>query len=116
MTVGALLKSALTDLKYPVYPIQYDGDADHYFVYDILDDRGDDFGDDIPDVDHYWIRLKFYYPLGENQFAMRKTVRNLLHGAGFSYADITEVSFPEEGRDGLEWNCEYIAESEVSNG
>jgi hypothetical protein len=67
-------------------------------------------------VDHYWIRLKFYYPLGENQFAMRKTVRNLLHGAGFSYADITEVSFPEEGRDGLEWNCEYIAESEVSNG
>lgn len=115
MTVGALLKSAVSDIA-PVFPKVYTGPEDHYFVYDILDDRGDDFGDDIPDVDHSWIRLKFYYPMGENQTPMRNLVRNRLHAAGFSYAEITEVSFSDEGMDGLEWDCEYIAESEVSNG
>ena len=115
MTVGALLKSAVSDIA-PVLPKVYTGPQDHYFVYDILDDRGDDFGDDIPDVDHYWIRLKFYYPMGENQTPMRNRVRNRLHDAGFSYADIIEVSDPDNGMDGLEWDCEYIAESEVSNG
>ena len=116
MTVGALLVSAVSSLKIPIYPKVYTGNASHYFVYDILDDRGDDFGDDVPDVDHYWIRLKYYYPIGENQVSMRKTVRNLLHAAGFSYAIITEVSFPDEGMDGLEWDCDIVAESEVSNG
>lgn len=115
MSVGALLVSAVSDLA-PVFPKVYTGPEDHYFVYDILDDRGDDFGDDIPDVDHYWIRLKYYYPLGENQTTKRNLVRNRLHAAGFSYAEITEVSFSDEGMDGLEWDCEYIAESEVSNG
>ena len=79
-------------------------------------ESGDEFGDDIPEVDHYWIRLKYYFPMGENQVRMRKTVRNRLFEAGFSYAEITEVSFPDEGMDGLEFDCEYIAESEVSNG
>ena len=116
MSVGALLRSALTSLKIPVYPKVYKGDASHYFVYDILDDRGDDFGDDIPDVDHYWIRLKYYYPMGENQTSMRKIVRNRLHDAGFSYADIIDASFPDEGMDGIEWDCDIVAESEVSNG
>ncbi len=115
MTVGALLVSAVSDIA-PVYPKVYTGSEDHYFVYDITDDRGDDFGDDIPGVDHYWIRLKYYFPLGENQTAKRNFVRNRLHAAGFSYAEITEVSFQDEGMDGLEWDCEYIAESEVSNG
>jgi hypothetical protein len=55
--------------------------------------------------------------MGENQTPMRKIVRNRLHDAGFSYAEITEVSFPDERMDGLEFDCEYIAESEVeSNG
>ena len=115
MTVGALLVSAVSDIA-PVYPKVYTGPQDHYFVYDITDDRGDDFGDDIPDVDHYWIRLKYYFPIGENQTAKRKLVRNRLHDAGFSYADITDVSFPEEGMDGFEFDCDIVAESEVSNG
>jgi hypothetical protein len=116
MNVGALLRGAVKDIA-DVYPKVYNGPDDHYFVYNILDDRGDDFGDDIPDVDHYWIRLKYYYPMGENQTPMRKIVRNRLHDAGFSYAEITEVSFPDERMDGLEFDCEYIAESEVeSNG
>lgn len=114
MSVGALLRSALTELGYPIFPKVYTGESSHYFVYDILDDRGDDFGDDEPDVDHYWIRVKFYYPMGENQTAMRKTVRDLLHAAGFSYAVISEAILPEdEGMDGLEWDCDYVAESEV---
>ena len=115
MTVGALLVSAVSDIA-PVYPKVYTGSEDHYFVYDITDDRGDDFGDDIPEADHIWIRLKYYFPLGENQTAKRNLVRNRLHAAGFSYAEITEVSFPDEGMDGLEWDCDIVAESEVSNG
>ena len=111
MSVGALLKSAVSDLA-PVFPKVYTGPEDHYFVYDILDDRGDDFGDDVPDVDHYWIRLKFYYPMGENQTLMRNRVRNRLYDAGFSYADIIEVSDPDNGMDGLEFDCDIVAESE----
>lgn len=111
MNIGALLRSSVSDIA-PVYPKVYPGEADHYFVYDITDDRGDDFGDDEPGHIHYWIRLKYYYPMGENQTPMRNRVRNLLKDAGFSYADITEIGDPENGMDGLEWDCDIVAESE----
>ena len=111
MTVGALIKQTVSDIA-DVYPSVYTGTADHYFVYDIEDDRGDDFGDDDPDVLHYWVRLKYYYPSGENQQRMRNTVRNLLFGAGFTFATITQLDVPEDGTAGLAWECEYIAERE----
>ena len=111
MTVGALIKQTVSSIA-PVYPTVYTGPEDHYFVYDIEDDRGDEFGDDDPDVIHYWIRLKYYYPSGENQTDKRNTVRDLLFGAGFTFADITLLDVPEDGFDGLAWQCEYIAERE----
>lgn len=112
MSIGALLRGAVKDIA-DVYPKVYTGPDDHYFVYDILDDRGDDFGDDIPDVDHYWIRLKYYFPLGENQTAKRNLVRNRLHAAGFSFASITTLPDPENGMDGLSWDCDIVTESEA---
>ena len=54
--------------------------------------------------------------MGENQTPMRNQVRNLLHKAGFSYASITTLSDPENEKDGLSWECDYVAESEESNG
>lgn len=111
MSVGALLVGALSSIA-PVYPKVYTGPADHYFVYDITDDRGDDWADDEPGHTHYWVRLKYYFPIGENQNSKRNTVRNLLTSAGFSYASITELSDPDNGMDGLAWECDYVAERE----
>ena len=115
MTVGKLVKQAVSGIA-PVYPKVYTGPENHYFVYDIEDDRGDEFGDDDPEWIHYWIRLKYYYPSGENQTEKRNIVRDLLFTAGFSFADVTELDVPEDGYDGLAWECEYIAEREVVNG
>ena len=111
MSIGALLRGAVKDIA-PVYPKVYTGPKDHYFVYDITDDRGDDWGDDDPGHIHYWVRLNYYFPQGENQTSMRNTVRNLLYKAGFSYASITSLSDPDNGKDGLSWECDYVAESE----
>ena len=116
MSIGALLVGAVSGIA-PVFPKVYTGPEDHYFVYDITDDRGDDWGDDIPDKIHYWIRLNYYYPMGENQTSMRNRVRNLLHEAGFSFASIISLSDPDNGMDGLSWECDIVvAESEESNG
>ena len=106
MSVGSELRNAVKDIA-PVYPKVYEGSADHYFVYDIEDDRGDEWGDDDPEWIHYWIRLKFYYPLGENQTAMRDEVRDRLYEAGFTFASISELDVPEDGTAGLAWDCEY---------
>lgn len=111
MSVGALLVGAVSSIA-PVYPKVYTGSADHYFVYDITDDRGDDWGDDGPDHTHYWVRLKYYFPLGENKETMRNTVRGLLTSAGFSYAAITTLTDPDNGMDGFAWDCDIVAESE----
>lgn len=115
MSIGALLVGAVNGIA-PVYPSVYTGPADHYFVYDITDDRGDDWGDDDPGHIHYWVRLNYYYPMGENQTPMRNRVRNLLHEAGFSFASIISLSDPENGMDGLAWECDIVTESEESNG
>lgn len=115
MNVGALLRSAVKGIA-DVYPKVYTGSADHYFVYAIEDDRGDDWGDDDPGHIHYWVRLSYYFPMGENQTPMRNRVRNLLRSAGFSYASITELSDPDNGMDGFAWECDIVAESEESNG
>lgn len=111
MNVGALLRGAVKDIA-PVFPKVYKGPKDRYFVYDITDDRGDDWGDDDPGHIHYWIRLNYYFPMGENQTPMRNHVRNLLHKAGFSFASITTLSDPENEKDGLSWECDIVAESE----
>lgn len=115
MSIGALLRGAVSSIA-PVYPKVYTGPEDHYFVYDITDDRGDDWGDDIPDKIHYWVRLNYYFPQGENQTSMRNRVRNLLHEAGFSFASIISLSDPDNGMDGLSWECDIVTESEESNG
>lgn len=115
MSIGALLVSAVNSIA-PVYPKVYTGPSDHYFVYHITDDRGDDWGDDDPGCIHYWVRLSYYFPMGENQTPMRNRVRNLLTAAGFSFASITTLSDPENGKDGLSWECDIVAESEESNG
>ena len=111
MSVGALIVSAVSDLA-PCKARIYTGREKRYFVYDITDDRGDDWGDDSPEHTHYWVRLKFYYPQGENQNSIKKEVRRRLKRAGFSYAQISEVSFPEDGIDGIEWTCDFTEESE----
>ena len=111
ISVGAMVVNAVKSLA-PCKARYYTGNEKRYFVYDITDDRGDDWGDDIPDKIHYWIRLKFYYPQGENQNSMKKEVRRRLHKAGFSYPQISEVSFPEDGIDGIEWTCDLVVESE----
>ncbi len=110
-SVGAMVVDCVKDLA-PCKARYYTGKEKRYFVYDITDDRGDDWGDDIPDKIHYWVRLKFYYPQGENQNSIKKEVRRRLHRAGFSYPRILEVSFPEDGIDGIEWTCDYVVESE----
>ena len=115
MNVGALLRGAVKGIA-PVFPKVYTGHEDHYFVYDITDDRGDDWGDDAPGHIHYWVRLKYYFPMGENQTPIRNQVRNLLKTAGFSFASITELSDPENRMDGYAWECDIVAESEDSNG
>ena len=115
MSIGALLVSAVNSIA-PVYPKVYTGPKDHYFVYHITDDRGDDWGDDDPGCIHYWVRLSYYFPMGENQTPMRNRVRNLLTAAGFSFSSITTLSDPENGKDGLSWECDIVAESEESNG
>lgn len=111
MSIGALLVGAVSSIA-PVYPKVYTGTKDHYFVYDITDDRGDDWGDDDPGHIHYWVRLNYYFPMGENQTSMRNRVRNLLYKAGFSFASITDLSDPDNGMDGFSWECDYVAESE----
>lgn len=111
MSIGALLVGAVSSIA-PVYPKVYTGTKDHYFVYHITDDRGDDWGDDDPGHIHYWVRLNYYFPMGENQTPMRNQVRNLLYKAGFSFASITSLSDPDNGMDGLSWECDIVAESE----
>ena len=111
ISVGALIVDAVKDIA-PCRARYYTGSEKRYFVYDIVDDRGDDWGDDVPDKIHYWVRVKYYYPQGENQNSKKKEVRRRLLDAGFSYARISEVSFPEEGIDGIEWTCDYTEESE----
>ena len=79
----------------PVVPNHYSGTEKRYIEFDLYDDQGILYSDNAPGCDILTVQVHLFLPLEENYFSIKKQIRDALFDAGFSYADITEITEPE---------------------
>lgn len=95
MTVNNKILKALKPFGMPVVLNHYSGTEKRYIEFDLYDDKGACFCDDYPEMDIVTIQVHLFLPMEENYLSLKKQIRNALYEAGFSYADITELTEPE---------------------
>lgn len=110
MTVDELLKSTLTSVGPPVNASPYTGDAKKYITFDYYT-RPAAFSDDTPECEIYHVGVDLIAPVGENVLALKRQIKNLLFGAGFTYPAETNAS--AEGEQHYVFECEIAMETGV---
>ena len=91
MTINERVKTALAEFELPVKPDRYSGDSESYFVFNYTT-SGAMFADNAPGYDIYLVQVHYFCPMGVNTITTRKRVKQLLHGAGFTWPEETNVS------------------------
>lgn len=107
MTINDRIIAAVSSLAVPIYPNTYMGDADTYMVFN-LSAYPHNYADDEPEQNVWWGQLHLFCPHSTDSVAMRKQIKLLLQGAGFTYP--TEVDASDE-------DCQHIVfEFEIAEG
>ena len=115
MSVNSIIKLCLETNGYPVDFMDYDGGALIYFTFNFADERGDMYGDDVPETVHSFIQIHFFSPKTFNHLALKNKVRNDLLALGFSYPTV-QTFYEDDGVakfNHLVFECEYVAAREV---
>ena len=114
MTALAAIWSALKPLGLPMHPHLYEGTEDRYITYNYTDDRGADYGDDVPDCNLVSVQVHYVAPLDESPTQMKQAIRSALFAAGFTYPVIIDQSDAQntvERKSSLThliFECEYL--------
>lgn len=115
MSVNSILKTCLETNNYPVEFMDYDGSATTYFTFNFVDERGELFCDDAPEMVETYVQIHFFSPKTFNHLALKNKVRNDLLALGFSYPTV-QTFYEDDGATKLNhlvFECEYVAAREV---
>ena len=114
MTIRKLLFDTLSSFGYPAVPDIYEGSEKKYFTFNISDDRGFLFADDVPSTNRVTVQVHFFLPMEENYIAERAAVRKALLDAGFTYPVIEMFTENDTQVRHIVYECE-ISEREVED-
>ena len=114
MTVQKLIMDTLSPFGYPVVPDLYEGDEKKYFTFNIADDRGYLFADDVPSTNRITMQIHFFLPMSENYIAKKAEIRKALLDAGFTYPVIEMLTEDDTQVRHIVYECE-ISEREVND-
>jgi hypothetical protein len=98
MSVESKIKTALNSLGYKIYPGNYDGADETYFVFN-YNTMPDDFGDNQPHHERALVQVHLFCPHEFNSVKLRKDAKAALAGAGFIYPGMTNAG----DKDGQHW-------------
>jgi len=112
MSVNSILKTCLETNTYPVEFMDYDGAATTYFTFNFVDERGELFCDDVPEMVKYSIQIHFFSPKTFNHNALKTKVRNDLFALGFSYPSVVTLYEDDSKLNHLVFECEYAEAKE----
>lgn len=107
MSIESRIIVALAPLDYKVYPNNYDGADEIYFVFN-YNTFGDDYGDNRPQHEKALIQVHLFCPHEFNSVQLRKSAKLALLYAGFTYPNMTDAS----GKEGQHW----VFECEIAEG
>ena len=91
-TVNKKITTALKSLGLPIAEQLYEGKATEYITFNWADDRAGDFGDDEPTEEVAYMQIHYVAPWSKDYKATKRSIRQLLHSAGFTWPEVTDVS------------------------
>lgn len=91
-TVNKIITTALKSLGLPIAERLYEGKATEYITFNWADDRAVDFGDDVPEADVAYMQIHYVCPWNKDYKSTKRSIRQLLHSAGFTWPEVTDVS------------------------
>lgn len=97
MSVNEQIIAALAPLELSVTPDTHrPGQGEPYitFGYNV---NGENFGDNVPQVEVYTCMIHLWAPSGRNMLALRQSIRRLLSSAGFTWPRETDAG-DEDGQ------------------
>lgn len=92
MKIGELITGALSGLGLPVAEKLYEGDENEYITYNLADDIGTDYGDNVPGTNTVFIQVHYVCPWLNDYYQTKRLIRELLYKADFTWPEITDVS------------------------
>lgn len=110
MTAPQRITEALAEFGYPVAEGYYTGSEDHYFVFNYADEYGADFGDDTPECTVAAMQVHFFLPRDEAYQTIKRSIREALFSAGFTYPAITNFTVKETNTRHIVYECEVDEE------
>ncbi len=103
LSIEKKIKDAIEPLGYSVYPNNYDGDDETYFVFNHNTVPGD-FGNNVPQHERALIQVHLFCPHTFNSVTLRKNIKKNLSDAGFSWPYMTNAS--EKDNQHYTFECE----------
>lgn len=101
MSVASKIVQAMATTGLEVVQGVYNGQADTYLSFGMLA-IPEDFADDQAQAERWLIDLHLFAPHSRNTTALKKQIRKCIRDAGFTDADMTDVSEKGTADDGTE--------------
>ena len=108
MTVNEIIIKALNTLGIPITADFFGEGNEEYITFNYADDRAEVFGDDQPLNAVAYMQIHYFLPAAKDYISTKKRIRKLLHEAGFTYPEVTELT---DGKT----NRHIIFECEIEN-
>lgn len=113
MTVNERIIQALAPLGIYITPDFYGGGKEEYITFNYADDRAEDFGDNMSLHVVAYMQVHYFAPMEKNYLYVKKRIRKTLLTAGFTYPDVTDATFTDEGIRHLVFTCSIENENEL---
>ena len=111
MTINQKIIAAVKLTNVPVYPSVKAANGQVFFVFNYWS-RGENFGDNTPQNEHYFIQLHLFCPDEYDSVSLREQTKRLLTANGFTYPETTDAS----DDDGQHWTFEFEDVTGVTDG
>ena len=109
MTAFENIIHAIEGYGYRHCPDVYKGDAERYFTYNYVDDRGALYADNAPETNIASVQVHLVLPENEDFIKIKQDVRRKLFDQGFTYPEITVMKIDHKRH--IVFECD-IEESE----
>jgi hypothetical protein len=107
MSIESKIKTALNSLGYKIYPGNYDGADETYFVFN-YNTMPDDFGDNKPQHERALVQVHLFCSHEFNSVNLRNDAKEQIFNAGFTWPYMTNAG----DEDGQHW----VFESQIGVG
>lgn len=114
MNLNELLKSLLGVTGLPIEQDEYTGKSEKYIIFVYEDEHPETHADNVVTADTAYIQIQLITPKNFNYFTLKKKIRTLLEGAGFSVTSIR--SFLGDVANGTEKTRQTIFQTEYTQG